>query len=763
MRAACLVCLGALLSAWAIADTDHELGTIHVKGILYEAKKKIDLEHVPVNNSNITDYLKTNVNVRFEDEADSATNANIRPQSISIHGADPEQTAFTIDGVSINNDWGDHSSIFDGSMGVTPGRSSEQAYFFDARLLDSVTVYDSNIPVNYGGFTGGVVDAKVKHYSGKDETDLSFRSTGSSWTALKLDPSERERFYRAIPNGFEAAFQPKYRKSFYQASIARKLGKLGLVLGVSRRDSYFNQARLIHPNGDRDFQKQRYRSDNVLATLNYQWDTHRTLELDWRYSNYDESKFHAQQIGSNVHDTHDAQGLTWRYKQNLWGGKLTGSLAYDVFRDDRRFNQNQATQYINFDDPDLFYELGGYGRSHLRQQQWRFSLDHESKEYTLLGTHHKFLLGLNASQVGFDFKRDANVTTTQIYFDDLGIIDYIPPMQSIAKAGQIKTSYRDLALYIQDTMDWHSLTLRPGVRLDVDNYMKRINIAPRLWISYTAPTDTTVDLGLNRYYGRSFATMKLTGEVLQLSDETSTRFTDVADLKTPFADEARLSISQRIANLDVHLAHTHRRYRNRIVALSSLRGTDIVAQDKYVNDSDYRASTYTIQIANIDSMVLGGTRWNASFGADYSRIYRDQIVDPNEAVYLDGQLMTRSKMHQSVNNQQEQWIARIALDMDYLSWGLQWSNKVYIKAPVNDYEYIDDHPINDIPMYRKYHFGTLTQWDSSVYWKPAWLLHQHAYVKLEVLNVLNQTRRTIRGSGLYTPGREFWLEVGASF
>ncbi len=66
--------------------------------------------------------------------------------------------------MSINNDL----DPVDGSV-VTNARlsSDEQGLYVDSRLIDSVTLYDANIPVEFGGFTGGVVDATTRSWQGK--------------------------------------------------------------------------------------------------------------------------------------------------------------------------------------------------------------------------------------------------------------------------------------------------------------------------------------------------------------------------------------------------------------------------------------------------------------------------------------------------------------------------------------------------------------------------------------------------------------------
>lgn len=127
-----------------------------------------EIKDSPSSNSNLSDYLKAVPGARVESKSETGfTNGEIKPLSVSINGAPSEQTAYMIDGVNINNDIDQASSLFDGTMGVNPNKSSEQAYFFDAKLLSGITVYSNNVPANLGGFTGGAVVAETRQYSGK--------------------------------------------------------------------------------------------------------------------------------------------------------------------------------------------------------------------------------------------------------------------------------------------------------------------------------------------------------------------------------------------------------------------------------------------------------------------------------------------------------------------------------------------------------------------------------------------------------------------
>ncbi|MCW7552471.1 Plug domain-containing protein [Endozoicomonas gorgoniicola] len=177
------------------------------------SKTTLDSEAIantPSGNGNLTDFLKSNPSVRFDSKSENGfLGGEIRPSDISINGADPEQTAFMINGMSVNNDIDPTNTLNLDSNGVMPGKSSGQGYFLDANMLGSITVYGANIPASLGGFTGGVVDAEPLSYSGVNSTSVRYRTTGSSWASMKVDKNY-DRAKKTQPEKYTSQFQPDY-------------------------------------------------------------------------------------------------------------------------------------------------------------------------------------------------------------------------------------------------------------------------------------------------------------------------------------------------------------------------------------------------------------------------------------------------------------------------------------------------------------------------------------------------------------------------
>ncbi|GJH42811.1 TonB-dependent receptor plug domain-containing protein [Pasteurella canis] len=748
-----------------------------------------DMKKTPVTNGNITDYLRSNPHVRYENsDQNGLQRGEIKPENISINGADTNQTAYFVDNVNVNNDLTIESELFDGAMQTLPGISHTQAYFFDANMLSKVEVQDSNISASLGGFTGGAVIAKTKQYSGKDGIKLKYRTTDSSWGKL-VESGDSKKVLNKVRPGLDGAtdLQPKYTKHNFSLVTEKGLtDNLGLVFGLSRRTSRIDQYRLIGFSTEAQLHQQAHTRDSDNALLNFNWtiNDNNRLELSTRYSNYREEKYSQTNINSNVSDYHKAFGATLAWIRSFNSGVWTNTLAYDHFKDKRHSSSNHVdTVSVMDDNYDILYdyEKGGYGDSQLTQQNLHYSTEYAFEPFDLGSFTHSISLGGIYQFTRYKFYRPKDVYSRigEAQLGDSNITWYPNndgSTTSIIPKGNAKTRYQNVALYIEDLISWKKFELRPGIRFERDDYLKNNNIAPRFVARFKPLEETRVSLGLNRYYGRSFASLKLTNEILKINRDT----TNIRDfqlsgrLKTPYADELSLSFEQEYRNLLFKLGYIHRENKNRItLKRKQINKTGRPEYAKYYsNSNNYKVDIHTIQINNIEPWQLGKTYWNASLGFDWLKTKRADLansLNPNDPVYLDGRLMNRKTMQQKVNSNTEDWIARLGLDMAMPSWDLTWSNKVYIKAPIKGYDELEEHP-DGIPRFRTFDYGTHTQWDSSIRWQPKFAGKHNVYVQADILNVLNKTRKIRSVSisstseySIYTPGREFWLEVGYEF
>ncbi|BBE98625.1 hypothetical protein NTHiID18_00630 [Haemophilus influenzae] len=744
-----------------------------------------EISKTPTSNGNITDYLRSNPHIRYENsDQNGFQRGEIKPENISINGADPNQTAYFVDNVNINNDLAIDNSIFDGSMQVVPGISHTQAYFFDATMLSKVEVQDSNISASLGGFMGGAVIAKTKQYSGTDSIKLKYRTTNSSWAKMEAGDSVQKILKQVRPDlDGVAELQPKYDKQTFNILAEKRLNdNLGMVFGYSRRTSSIEQNRLIgfdqNANNKAQLDKQNHQrlSDNMLLNLNWTPQEKERIEFGLRYSNYKELKYFQENINNNVSDYHQALGTTLAWVHSFDSGVWTNTLAYDRFKDKRKSSSNnvETTSVSNEDYEQLYnFEKGGHGNSRLTQDNLHFSTEYVMDPFYLASTEHSISIGGIYQATKYQFYRPQDVHSKIILstLQSDGSMNIFRSDKSTTSKGRVKTSYQNIAIYAEDLIKWRKFEFRPGIRIERDDYLKNNNIAPRFVASYRPWDNTGFTLGLNRYYGRSFASLKLANRILKINDDSTRKHQNFSSLKSPYADELSLSFDQNMGNLALKLGYIHRDNKNRII----LKRETVrrIMKSSYINGRPFGVDIYTFQLNNIEPWKLGKTYWTTSLGFDWLNTKRadGEEFDLNKLVSLDGKLMTYREMLRQVNSNTEDWIARLGIDMTIPDYDITWSNKVYMKAPIRRYEELDGDNDDGISRFRSYHYGRHTQWDSSIRWQPTILGKHSVYLQVDILNVLNKTRKnkvataisTSDEYGVYTPGREFWLEVGYQF
>lgn len=160
---------------------------------------------MPTRNGSITELLKNNPNVQFSNQSDNSnTPGELQPENVSFHGEKFYQNSYLIDGLSNNNtinpgaNNGELSNSPDGYSPTDLPAGGTQSFWINAELIASAEVFDSNISAKYGGFTGGVVDAKLKDPDlNKPSGRISFRTTNHHLTEYHVDDRIHEAFEQA--------------------------------------------------------------------------------------------------------------------------------------------------------------------------------------------------------------------------------------------------------------------------------------------------------------------------------------------------------------------------------------------------------------------------------------------------------------------------------------------------------------------------------------------------------------------------------------
>ena len=190
------------------------------------------IEATPKGNGDINELIALLPGVQLSEDYYSIDNlAEISAPEISISGAKPWQTGFMIDGMNYNNrlDPASASRIGASENEVSGG---VQSMNINSQIVESITVYDHNIPADFGDFSGGVVDAEtISPFSTDTRVSFGIRGNRSDWGEYHIiDNDEPDD----TAEGKDDLEPPIYEKTNIDFSIQKKLNEQhALLMSVS--------------------------------------------------------------------------------------------------------------------------------------------------------------------------------------------------------------------------------------------------------------------------------------------------------------------------------------------------------------------------------------------------------------------------------------------------------------------------------------------------------------------------------------------------
>ena len=426
-----------------------DLGKITAKGYKdtnaqsrqrYQSGNHIDrnlLDSSPSGNGDITSILRILPNVQYNSANQRGTQGGeIDPANISISGGLFYQNNFQLDGFNMNNDLNPAASNTNYNpvaMGATPGHS--QGLNIDSSLIDSISVWDSNISAAYGGFTGGVVEANTKRATKKYGANISYQITQGnanpkafSLTNFHIDNSITKDFLTSnapLVNNFE----PIFYKHLIRASVESKFHeKAGIVASFTTTQSFIpldSYAESYKATVTDDLKKtQKRQSYNLFLKAHYDVSENLTLEAQYafmpQYNNYfirytKDSSFDMLTGG------HQA-GL-----KALWHNKIGHFTAQSNFNflDNSRVNsadnmlQWHYSTSKNWNSAHGAYQSeGSYGNTDTRQINFNVKLTQEFEPLKLSFWENRFNVGAELGYVNAYYERykDSYITNPPFFY-----------------------------------------------------------------------------------------------------------------------------------------------------------------------------------------------------------------------------------------------------------------------------------------------------------------------------------------------------------
>ncbi|WP_175404959.1 TonB-dependent receptor [Marinomonas sp. FW-1] len=775
-----------------------------------------EIEAMPTEGGNLTDLLRTNTAVNFSRSSSSSTNSgSMRPDEVSIHGQAFYQNAFMIDGVDTSNDFDPGSS----SAGDTYSRpfiysnlstlsgSSPQSYYMDVDALEQVKVYSSNIPVEYGGFMGGVIDARLKRYDGEDSVSIKYGLSKDAWEKFHFDEKEAEEFYGA--DSIDGAYTPEYKKQNYSITALKSLSdKVGSTLTISRKTSEFRQQ---YENRADEVKSIYYNDtiDNMMARIDAKLNDRVDLGFSLRYSN----RFHDGLTSTDYADTfvksHTAYGVGNNFDYRFDNSTLSIDTAFD-----RSFDEVDSQSNIHTFHPTAnFYNglpySGGFGD--ILQQQDTFSVNtkwvHDT--VTLDETKHTLTIGAD-----FAFKNALYETGGTEFFqyaclsggissgcndaNSDGVHDerdeYLNTYGKLT-ANKLSKKYQSKAVYIQDKVEINDWTLTAGLRADNETLLDNLNLSPRANLQWDVFGDSSTRLttGASRYYGRSFLKYAINDEMRSWytqtrynsdgsiknnyprpNDKKYSNFSDY-DLKTPYSDEIMFRVDQKMGPVDASLTLVNRESRDGVQRMKN-------SDDKlYYYTNEGRSSNNSIELAfqqrtpfeifNTFTKASFSIGWQESKSNVQSDNAYDETVKEDEKVYYNGKVINYNDLPSWDYN--IPFTVKLSTTTNIPTWHLTWSNFVNVKsggvvAKSDSSSSYTDADGKELTVYKDKDFDDLVTLDTKLRFSPPLWKESEGYIELKVNNLFDQVMMTTTSTSAtatqtFTSGRKITMEVGMRF
>ena len=766
------------------APEDHATG----KSVL-DAKTTTAL---PLRDATINDLLTILPGIQDGEASQSSlTGGEIIPPDLSISGGKTYQNNFRIDGLG-NNNLSDPLADDRTSAILVPAHTQE--LFLDLDLLEQVTVYDSNIPAEFGGFTGGVVDVETKRPGPETTGVLSYRTTRSNWTQQFVPDADRQKFEDS--NSWSR--EPRFDKHEVGGTLNLPLGpRFGLIASFQQAYSRIPLQNLTAP------QDQYRRNQNYFLKIGGTPEPGGYIGATLLWAPYEEKLFRPDTQNGDFTLSGGGLHLAGEWERNLFGGRWHLNGGYRQSRSKRQappellgWNAESATKDWGQLVGSRFSFEGGVGSLEVVQKTLELHTSFKARQLTSGPLRHRVKVGVDGERITARYRRPqtnytffAITSLTPEVVCAPGATDCVDGEQYFSRrqvyaATQLTADMTLLDLYGEDRINWGRVELRPGLRLSYDDFMENLNLAPRLATAWDLFGDggTVLIGGLNRYYGSTLLTYKLREafspyppyENRSLDPDThrpgpwlperpGTTGYRFSDLATPYSDEWTAGLGQELFG-----GHLEVRYVNR-------RGHDEFARERGEADA---AGVRNYVLNNNGSSCYHSVRlsWTRSWVRHYLLLdgtwqeLRTDTVDYNtdldlsaleKLVYYNGDLLHLSDLPATDFNRP--WVANLTY-VGRLPYGFTFSNVTRYLAPYRALGDTRQNTPDGFDIYGEVKHPSALTFDWKLSWQtPVFHPKRLLTLNLEVLNVFNRRIRVGTGSAEYHLGRQFWAGAEYAF
>jgi hypothetical protein len=720
------------------------------------------IEKLPLNNRSINEALTILPGVQFSETANLSTQGGeILPPPVSISGGKTFENNFTIDGIG-NNSLLDPDGLTDPvTNNNVPGHAQE--LFLDASLVERITVYDSNVPARYGGFKGGVVDAETISPNPWFGGLLFYRTTRDEWTSFHIDREKEENFLYSTDH----REQPKFQKHHVGFDLHVPLSSRLLTVGAYRQ--LYSRIPLEQEGRTKT---QERRAENFLFKTVFQATDRTSVDLLWTYAPY---------RGSYYKDGFRNSDFTL-----YGGGHLLAATCHTLLpladlemKAAYRWSENSRkapTHMIQIQDADGNWEKEGFlGDIEKTQQSVQLKADLGFHPFAFGATSHRLNAGFDIQHIkGTTERQDTNYLYTYLFGE--------APRRTVHEKADVEAILRQYGIYFEDIVTWRRLELRPGLRLDYEDFMHNLNAAPRLAASLDifGNRGTLLVAGFNRYYAGTLLTYKLReglkptyqerwsaadGWTYYSSSSTNTRY---SKHKTPYADEYVLGLEQQLFGGKAIAKYIRREGRDEFAKTYGDEEEDGYRYYTLNNNGRSSHESYRLswerQWRNHYVSINGTYEETSSSNESYDKLLDEESLE--KQVWYEGHLMDKSDLPR------EDFNRPLVLNLVYVGkfpYGFTFSGlaryRSGYRALKDSGEDMEDIVLPDgtsPPIYEEVKIGGGVILSCRIDWEKRLYRSQSMVLSLEINNLLNK-KSPVADTDDFEIGRQVWAGLEYRF
>lgn len=710
---------------------------------------------------------------------------DLTPDRVSISGGKVYENKVMLDGQ-------DNTTAFDVTNTNEAdadkiGIHNPMALFANTDLLEQVAVYDSNVPVRYGGFTGGVIDMRTRapadHFGGS----VGYMRQFDQWVHYRND-------YDGATSGLDA---PRFKKDNYDLSVDVPVSpRLRTLVAASRQEA---ESKRIPTDNYADGSKSETQStsSSYLGSVSADLGERTTLGFRGLYAPYTQEYTRANMADDQL----ETSGDKYQFNADLkfTGKHMTADLmagysksGYERDAPDVAYTWRRAGTKADTCAGGTSCVEGGYGDIADKQTD----------------TQIKGELGTTALGVDWSAGADYHQTEARRVRDSTAIHYFNPTLatQTVVcasasdpsciagdQAARSRNVYlaRDYSAEVANLGSWlqgekkvdfdHSwfrgLDLRGGLRADYSDFKDNFDWAPRASATLRLPAEIGLTVGAARYYSTDTLTYALYAQAPNVLTQTRGRVVGTtwtstdwsaatpryqyvdADLRTPYSDERTAALSFPMLWGGGRLKYVDRRNRDEIAMLSYTENS--VAKRKPTNDgwTNYQSVSleWTKNLANHAFLV------NASW-SDTERNATSYLESPDDTdttrIYYNGSVVTRANLPLLADN----FAQPVTLNA---TWTSKWLEDALTVNLTGKYRYkreeiaATDNSIvvggSSYTIYEKVTRNPLVRFDLSASYQVPTLDGQHLELQAFVENLFGARSQTADSTAPYERGRAFWF------